>query len=436
MITTQYWDEPYEAISRSELETLQLERLKKTLDLVSRHKFYGNKYSEAGLDISEVKSLKDVAKLPFTTKQDLRNNYPYGLLCVPKDKLVRLHASSGTTGQATAIFYTKSDIDVWTDLLARCMYMTGARPGDTFQNLAGYGLFTGGLGFHYGAERLGLLTIPSGAGNSKRQIQLMRDFSTNILHVIPSYALILMDVLTEMGVDPRRDLNLRIAYLGAEPYSEEVRRRVENFYGIKVYNSFGLSEMNGPGVAFECPNQSGMHIWEDAYLVEIVDPLTLEPLPDGAVGELVLTTLNREAMPMIRYRTKDLTRIIPGECSCGRVHRRIDRIHGRSDDMIIIKGVNIFPVQIEQVLMNTPEVGNNYVIVVHQENDVDDITVRAEVTDKLFIEDIGKQQQIRKKIAHSLKDELLITPAVELVEPNSLPQGDGKAVRVMDLRKK
>jgi phenylacetate-CoA ligase len=264
----------------------------------------------------------------------------------------------------------------------------------------------------------------------------MRDFSTNILHVIPSYALKLMDVLSDMGIDPRRDLELRIAYLGAEPHSEEVRRRVENFYGIKVYNSFGLSEMNGPGVAFECPNQSGMHIWEDAYLVEIVDPVTLEPLPDGAVGELVLSTLNREAMPMIRYRTKDLTRIIPGECSCGRVHRRIDRINGRADDMIIIKGVNIFPVQIEQVLMNTPEVGNNYVIVVHQENDVDDITVRAEVTDKLFIEDTRKQQQIQKKIAHSLKDELLITPAVELVEPNSLPQGDGKAVRVMDLRKK
>jgi phenylacetate-CoA ligase len=433
--TDQYWDRSIETLPRSDLETLQLHRLKETAERVSLHDFYRNKFKEARLDLSSITSLDDIRRLPFTTKQDLREQYPYGLVCVPKDRLVRLHVSSGTTGQATAIFYSKSDIEGWSDLMARCMYMTGARPGDTFQNLSGYGLFTGGLGFHYGAERIGLLTIPAGAGNSKRQIQLMHDFSTNVLHIIPSYALRLMDIMAEMGVDPKRDLQLRIAYLGAEPYSEEIRRRVEDFYGVRVYNSYGLSEMNGPGVAFECSNQQGMHIWEDSYFIEIVDPRTLEPLPHGEVGELVLTTLHREAMPIIRYRTKDLTRIIPGDCPCGRSHIRLDRIQGRSDDMFIIKGVNIFPIQVEQVLMNIPEVGNNYVIVLKKENDVDNMIVRVEVTDRVFVEDMRQLQGLRKKIIHELKGELLVTPEVELVEPNSLPRGDGKAVRLIDDRK-
>lgn len=435
MKTDLYWDESAESLTRQELEELQLSRLKQLLKRVSLFPFYKEKFEEAAVDPSQVSALEDIRKLPFTTKQDLRNNYPYGFLCVPKDKLVRLHVSSGTTGQATAIFYTQNDLNTWADLMARCMFMTGARPGHTFQNLTGYGLFTGGLGFHYGAERLGMLTIPSGAGNTKRQIQLMKDFSTNVLHIIPSYALHLMDVLTQMGIDPKTDLELRIAYLGAEPYSEEVRRRVEEFYGIKVYNSFGLSEMNGPGVAFECTFQTGMHIWEDAYLVEIIDPVTLEPVPEGQFGELVLTTLRREGMPIIRYRTKDLTRIIPGECSCGRVHKRLDRLQGRSDDMFIIKGVNIFPIQVEQVLMNIPEVGNNYLIVLERENNIDTMKVRVEVTDKLFVEDMRQLQRIQKKITHDLKSELLLTPYVELVEPNSLPRSDGKAVRLVDQRK-
>jgi phenylacetate-CoA ligase len=431
----QYWSPSVEALPREELEALQLRRLKETLERVSRFPFHGKKLAEAGFTPDDLTSLQDVGKIPFTTKQELRDQYPYGFLCVPKDRLVRLHVSSGTTGQATAVFYSRSDLEQWADLMARCMYMTGARPGDTFQNMTGYGLFTGGLGFHHGAERLGLLTIPSGAGNSKRQIQLMRDFSTNVIHIIPSYALLLMDIFNEIGVDPKKDLELRIAYLGAEPYSEEVRRRVEDFYGVRVYNSFGLSEMNGPGVAFECPHQSGMHIWEDAYLVEVVDPKTLEPVEDGTVGELILTTLNREAMPIIRYRTKDLTRIVPGECPCGRVHRRIDRIQGRSDDMFIIKGVNIFPIQVEQVLMNIPEVGNNYVILLEREHDIDTMIVRVEVTDRIFIEDMRQLQRIQKKIGHDLRNELLLTPQVELVQPNGLPRSDGKAVRLIDNRK-
>lgn len=433
--TKVYWDESVEALSRDQLEALQVRRLRETIERASSSVFYAERFKEAGISPSVISSPGDVARLPVTTKQDLRDQYPYGFLCAPRDRLVRLHVSSGTTGQATAIFYTRRDVETWAELLARCMYMAGARPGDTFQNLTGYGLFTGGLGFHYGAERLGMLTIPSGAGNSRRQIQIMRDFSTNVLHIIPSYAMLLMDVMTEMGIDPRRDLQLRIAFVGAEPYSEEVRRRVEDFYGIKVYNSYGLSEMNGPGVAFECPEQSGMHIWEDAYLLELLDPHTLEPVPEGSYGELVLSTLAREGMPILRYRTKDLTRILPTPCPCGRVHRRLDRIRGRSDDMFIIKGVNIFPIQVEHVLMNIPEVGNNYVIVLRRENNVDEMIVKVEMTDRIFVEDMRLLHRLQKKITRDLKSELLLTPKVELVEPNSLPKSEGKAVRLIDERK-
>ncbi|NLI81424.1 MAG: phenylacetate--CoA ligase [Deltaproteobacteria bacterium] len=433
--TDVFWDAPAEALDRERLRALQLHRLRSTLERVLCSPFYQARLGEAGISPGDIRSPEDIRKLPLTTKQDLRNQYPYGLLCTTKDKLVRLHVSSGTTGQATAVFYSRHDVDHWADLLARCMYMTGARPGDTFQNLTGYGLFTGGLGFHYGAERLGLLTIPSGAGNSRRQIQLMRDFSTTVMHIIPSYALRLMDIMTEMGLDPRKELSLRIAYLGAEPYSEEVRRRVEEFYGIDVYNSYGLSEMNGPGVAFECPWKTGMHIWEDAYWVEVLDPETLAPVPEGTLGELVLTTLNRDAMPILRYRTKDLTRLLPGECPCGRAHVRLDRIQGRSDDMFIIKGVNIFPVQVEQVLMNIAEVGNNYVIILRRENNVDEMIVKVEVTDRIFVEDMRHLQRVQKKIAHDLKGELLLTPRIELVEPNGLPRSEGKAVRLVDERK-
>lgn len=432
--TDQHWDESIETLSRAELDALQLFRLRQVIDHSMLSPFYSKKFQDAGVKSSDIDNLEDIRKLPFTTKQDLRDFYPYGFLCVPKDELVRLHVSSGTTGQATAIFYTRKDLETWADLMARCMYMTGARPEDTFQNLSGYGLFTGGLGFHYGAERLGMLAIPAGAGNSKRQIQLMKDFSTSVIHIIASYALRLQDVLTEMKMDPRKDLHLKIAYLGAEPYSEEMRRRVENFFGIKVYNSYGLSEMNGPGVAFECPFQSGLHLWEDAYIIEIINPKTLEPVPDGEVGELVMTTIAREGMPLIRYRTKDLTRIIPGECACGRVHRRLDRIQGRSDDMFIIKGVNIFPIQVEQVLLGIEEVGANYRIILTRANNLDDMTVQVEVTDKIFVEDMRRLQSIQKKITHELKNELLITPKVELVQPNALPRSEGKAVRLIDQR--
>lgn len=431
----EFWNKDVETLSRGEIEALQENRLLQTVKNAWESSFYRQQWIRAGITPDSIKGIEDLRKLPFTTKQDLREFYPYGFLCVAKDRLVRVHVSSGTTGQATAVFYTRADIAAWAELMARCMYMTGARPGDVFQNMTGYGLFTGGLGFHYGAELIGLLTVPSGAGNSKRQLQLMKDFGTNIIHIIPSYALRFMDYLIEQGVEPKKDLNLKIAYLGAEPYSEEVKKRVEEFYGVKVYNSYGLSEMNGPGVAFECPYQSGMHVWEDSYILEVVDPETGEPVPEGTIGELVLTTINREGMPLIRYRTKDLTRIIPGPCSCGRNHRRIDRIQGRSDDMFIIKGVNIFPIQVEQVLMSIPEVGTNYRIVLRREKNVDEMIVQVEVTDRIFVEDMRELNRLKSKIQHELKSELLVTPIVELVEPNGLPREEGKAVRLIDLRR-
>ncbi len=298
-----------------------------------------------------------------------------------------------------------------------------------------YGLFTGGLGFHYGAEKIGALVIPAGAGNSKRQIQLMRDFETTAIHIIPSYALHLSTVFTEVGVDPRRDTKLRLAFLGAEPHSEKMRRKIEDLYGFRAFNSYGLSEMNGPGMAFECPEQDGMHIWEDNYIVEIIDPMTLKPVPDGEEGELVTTTLLREGMPILRYRTMDLTRIIPGPCPCGRTHRRIERIKGRTDDMMILKGVNIFPIQIEKKLMEIPGVGTNFVIILDRADYNDSMTVKVEVQKEFFGGDLRQLEALRRRIVEELKSDILITPRVDLVEPDSLPQSEGKAKRVIDNRK-
>jgi phenylacetate-CoA ligase len=365
----------------------------------------------------------------------LREHWPYGFIAVSKDDLVRMHSSSGTTGRATVVFHTGNDIAVWTNLLARCMYMAGMRRSDVFQNMMTYGLFTGGLGFHYGAEKIGALVIPAGAGNSKRQIQLMMDFETTVVHVIPSYALHLSTVFSELKLDPRKQTKVRMAFLGAEPHTEKMRRKIEEIYGYKAFNSYGLSEMNGPGVAFECPAQEGMHVWEDSFLVEIIDPKTLQPVADGEEGELVMTTLAREGMPLLRYRTKDLTRIITSPCACGRTHRRIERIKGRTDDMLILKGVNIFPMQIEKKLMEIPGVGTNFLIILERQEFNDSMTVKVEVRKDYFSGEVKKLEALRKKIIEELKSEILITPRVDLVEPDSIPKGEGKAVRVQDNRK-
>jgi len=429
-----YWEEDIETMPRERLEDLQLERLRKSVAKASASRFYGDLFRKIGLDPDGITSLDDLRKIPFTTKDDLRDHWPYGFLAVPRDDLVRMHSSSGTTGRATVIFHTQSDINGWTNIVARSMYMTGMRRSDVFQNMMTYGLFTGGLGFHYGAEKVGALIIPAGSGNSKRQIQLMQDFGTTAIHVIPSYALHLTSVFEEVGVDPRRDTKLAIAFLGAEPHSEKTRKKIEEFYGLKAFNSYGLSEMDGPGVAFECPNQMGMHVWEDNFIMEIIDPDTLEPVPEGEEGELVMTTLLREGMPILRYRTKDLTRIVPGPCECGRVHRRIERIKGRTDDMLILKGVNIFPIQIEKRLMDIPGVGTNFLIILEREGFNDLMIVKVEVGKEFFSGDLKQLEALRRRIVEELRSDILITPKVELVEPGTLPKSEGKAVRVIDNR--
>ena len=429
-----YLHKELETLTRPEIEALQLERLQKTVRHCMNSPFYKKRFEENGLTPDSIKSLDDLKKIPFTTKQDLRDNYPFGIASVPLEKAVRLHSSSGTTGNPTVILHTQKDLDEWANAVARCLHMVGLRPGDVFQNSSGYGMFTGGLGFQYGAERLGMLTVPAAAGNTKRQLKFITDFGTTALHAIPSYVTRLYEVMQEMGIDPRRDTKLKTLVIGAEPHSEEQRRRIEEMMGVKAYNSFGMSEMCGPGVAFECQEQNGLHIWEDYYIVEIIDPETLEPVPEGEVGELVLTTINREAMPLLRYRTRDLTRILPGECPCGRHHARLDRMKGRSDDMIILKGVNIFPIQIETILMQFKELTSNYLITLETRDTNDEMIVEVEL-DKLFTDDYTRLQVLTREITRLLKDEILVTPLVKLVPKGTLPQSDGKAVRVKDLRK-
>ncbi len=429
-----YWEQEIETMPREKFLEVQLAHLKGSVKKASASPFYNRLFQEIGFDPESIDSLDDLRKIPLTTKDDLRENWPYGFLAVPRDELIRMHSSSGTTGRATVIFHTANDINEWTNIVARSMYMTGMRKGDVFQNMMTYGLFTGGLGFHYGAEKLGALTIPAGSGNSKRQIQLIRDFGTTTIHIIPSYALHLYTVFEELGIDPKRDTELKRAFLGGEPHSERTRKKVEELYGIKAFNSYGLSEMNGPGVSFECPYQNGMHLWEDNYIVEIIDPVTTEPVPEGEEGEMVLTTLLRDGMPILRYRTKDITRIIPGPCECGRVHRRIERIKGRTDDMLIIKGVNMYPIQIEKKLMEIPGVGTNYLIILEREGYNDNMIVKAEVEKEFFSGNLKQLENLRRRITEELKSDILITPKVELVEPSSLPRSEGKAVRVIDKR--
>lgn len=429
-----YWQEEIETMNRSDLEELQLKRLKKNIESAKNSSHYGKLFSELNITSENIHSLDDLRKIPFTTKDDLRNCYPFGMASIPLKDCVRVHSSSGTTGNPTVVLHSKKDLDEWANQVARCMYMVGLRDTDVFQNTSGYGMFTGGLGFQYGAEKLGALTVPAAAGNTKRQIKFITDFGTTCLHIIPSYATRLAEVFYELGIDPRKETKLKTICIGAEPHSEEQRKRIEQLLGVKAYNCFGMSEMNGPGVAFECTEQNGLHIWEDYVIVEIIDPVTLEPVPDGTIGELVLTTINREAMPLFRYRTRDLTRIIPGTCPCGRTHKRLDRFKGRSDDMIILKGVNIFPIQIEKILMNFKELANNYLITIETVGNSDEMQVEVEISD-LFTDDYSTLQKLSKNITHQLKDELLITPRLKLVAKGSLPVQEGKAIRVRDLRK-
>lgn len=430
----EYFDKEHETMTREQIEALQVDRLRDTVRRCMKNPIYKKRLEEAGVTPESITSVADIRRIPFTTKSDLRDNYPFGLSCVPLRDCVRLHSSSGTTGNPTVILHTQNDLDEWANQVARNLWMVGLRPDDVFQNSSGYGMFTGGLGFQYGAERLGMLTVPAAAGNSLRQIKFMRDFGTTALHAVPSYVTRLYEVMQEQGVDPRKDTKLKVLAIGAEPHSEEQRQRIQNMLGVKAYNSFGMSEMCGPGVGFECKEQNGLHFWEDYYIVEIVDPETLEPVPDGEIGELVLTSIKREAMPLLRYRTRDLTRVLGRTCPCGRNHVRIDRMKGRSDDMMVLRGVNIFPIQIEKILMNFKELASNYLITLTTDQDNDNMTVEVEL-EELFTDDYGRLESLRKEVTRQLKDEILLTPIVKLVPKGSLPVSEGKAVRVVDKRK-
>jgi phenylacetate-CoA ligase len=423
-----FWQQTMECIPRDVLALRQLKRLRATVKRVAETVPF---YRTLGVSSRSLRSLDDIRRLPFTTSADLRDHYPDGFLATPRSQLLRLHTSSGTTGKPKALFFSRWDVDQAAELVARCLVMTGATAEDVLQNMMTYGLFTGALVAHYGAEKVGMLVIPAGPGNSERQLLLMRDFRSTLLHTTPSYALYFADFLEKQGVHPRTDLALRKAFIGAEAYTEETRRRIEEALGVDVYNSYGLSEMNGPGVAFECQYKNGLHIWEDHFLVEILDPATNEPVPEGEPGELVLTTLNREAMPLLRYRSRDLTRVLPGPCPCGRTHRRLSRIMGRTDDMLIVRGANFYPQQVERVLMGISGVGRNYQIVL---DGVDNLTVRVESAAAGLDGGVEQLRRLQETLTSKLRAEILVKPRVQLLSPGELPVSEGKARRVIDNR--
>ena len=425
-----------ETIEKDVLQKLQLEHLQTILDYAMRTNLYKNRLTLAGIQTpQDFTSLKQLTKLPFTYKNDLRDSYPFGHLAVPLSQVVRLHSSSGTTGTPTVIYYTQEDLDRWTSLIARSIRMTGGTEQDIFQNMMSYGLFTGGLGLHYGAEKVGMLVIPASSGNTERQLKFMKDFGTTIVHATPSYLLQIHAKMAELGYS-LADLKLKKAYCGAEPYSAETRRKIEKLFNIAVYNSYGLSEMNGPGIAFECEQRQDMHIWEDGFLVEIIDPVTEEPVPDGCTGEVVITNLIRTAVPLMRYRTRDLAYIHKEPCACGRTHRRLSRIKGRTDDMLIINGVNVFPSQIEEVLMKLPECGTNYQIQLIKEGAIDKLIVKMEMSEKLFRDDVNEYPKIKERIKDALRASITISPVIEFHSPGTLPVFEGKAKRVVDTRPK
>ncbi len=435
-MTTLYWEEEIETLPRVGLESIQLSRLKHLVARVYKTvKPYRQKMEEIGVRPEDINSLKDLEKLPFTLKDDLRDNYPFGLFSAPMDEVVRVHASSGTTGKSTVVGYTKNDIELWASIMARALTCAGAHKNDMVHNAYGYGLFTGGLGAHYGAERLGATVIPVSGGNTKRQITIMKDFGSTVLLSTPSYALNLADAMGELKVDPA-SLSLRVGIFGAEPWSDNMREEVERKLNIKAVDIYGLSEVMGPGVGMEClDTERGMHVFEDHFLPEIIDPDTGEVLPPGEKGELVFTTLTKEAFPIIRYRTKDISRLFYETCRCGRTLVRMEKVTGRTDDMLIIRGVNVFPSQVEHVLMGIEGVEPHYQIVVEREGNLDTMQVQVEVSGTIFSDEIKVLENITKKIQREIKDMLGVTCKVKLVEPRTIQRSEGKAQRVIDKRK-
>ena len=421
-------------MSREDLAELQLSRLREVLGRVyDRVPLYRGKFDDAGFNPASVRSLEDLNRAPFTVKDDMRSAYPYGMFAAPMRDIVRVHSSSGTTGQITVVGYTRGDIDRWADLMARTYASGGATPDDVVQVSYGYGLFTGGLGAHYGSERLGALTIPVSGGNTKRQVQIMKDFGVTVLGCTPSYALLIAETALEMGIDVR-DLPLRVGVFGAEPWSENMRRQIEHAMGITAIDIYGLSEVMGPGVAAECVHQNGLHVFEDHFLVEIIDPDTLEPVADGEYGEVVFTTLTKEGIPIIRYRTRDISRIIPEPCTCGRTFRRMERIGGRTDDMLIIRGVNVFPSQIEQVLGGVEGVAPHYLVVLSKKGSLDHVQVQVEVLPEFNFDEIRELERLQRRVKAEIESALAVSIEVRLVEPKTIARSEGKAKRVLDLR--
>ncbi|HNY72625.1 MAG TPA: phenylacetate--CoA ligase [Syntrophales bacterium] len=431
------YNEEFETLPREALEALQLKRLQQVVQRVYHTVgFYKRTFDAAGATPDDIRTISDLQRLPFTTKQDLRDNYPFGLFAVPMSSVVRLHASSGTTGRSTVVGYTHRDIETWSELVARCFVAAGLTKNDIIHNAYGYGLFTGGLGAHYGAEKLGASVIPMSGGNTKRQLMILQDFGPTAICCTPSYALNLAEQGGAMGVDMRA-LKLRVGIFGAEPWSDKMRDEIENVMDITALNIYGLSEIMGPGVAMECQEgREGMHVFEDHFLVETIDPATGKVLPPGETGELVFTTLTKEAFPLIRYRTRDISRLITAPCRCGRTHFRMDRVEGRSDDMLIIRGVNVFPSQIEAVLVGIQGVEPHYQLIVDREGTLDTLEVQVEVSDALFsnADEVRVLQKIERRISKDLKDYLGITAKIKLVEPKSIQRSEGKASRVIDKR--
>jgi phenylacetate-CoA ligase len=429
-----HWQQAAETMPVELLRDTQMERLRATLrNAADNVPFYRHRLDEAGVAPGDVTRHSDFSSLPFTTKVDLRDHYPFGMFAVPRERMVRVHASSGTTGNPTTVGYTAGDIDLWADLIARTLAAGGMKPGDMLQNAYGYGLFTGGLGLHYGCERLGATILPISGGNTDRQLKLMRDFGVTALSCTPSYALYLAEAARDRGLRPA-DLPVRVGFHGAEPWTNEMRRQIEDGLGVDALDIYGLSEMGGPGVAFECRCKGGMHVNEDHYLVEIVDPESLQPAPAGTVGELVFTTLSRVAQPLVRYRTRDLCSLVAEPCECGRTFARMSKPVGRTDDMLIIRGVNVFPSQIEEVLMTIPQIEPHYQILVDRKGHLDMVEVWIEVGEDVFGETMGQLEKFERSVQVRLYSVLSIQVQVKLKEPRTIARSEGKAVRVIDKR--
>ena len=430
-----YYQPELETMSREELEKLQLNRLK---DLVKRVyekiPFYKESFDAAGVKPEDIRSLNDITKLPFTIKQDLRDAYPFKMFAVPQSEVVRIHCSSGTTGTATVVGYTKHDLEVWGDCFARFLYAADCDKNATIQIAYGYGLFTGGLGAHTGGETAGCTVLPMSTGNTKRQVRLMHDFNVDCLCCTPSYALNIADVAYEEGFNPADDFKIHSAILGAEPCSEGMRKEIERKLGVRVHDIYGLSEVMGPGVACECEKQNGLHVCEDHFIIEVVDPKTLQPVPDGEWGEVVFTTLSKDCSPLVRYRTRDISRILEGECECGRTFRRMDRIAGRTDDMLIIRGVNVFPSQIEEEIVSFPEIAAQYQLILTTKGTLDHVQLQVETVPEFPFDEVRRLEQLKKDLQKALKDNLQVAVEVKIVEPKTIERSEGKAKRIIDLR--